>query len=116
MKKEILKQTLINLIYTPDSKPRFINDNWCGGDVDDKLKRIDEAVEKIHSSFRMDLINQYLTQSDEDSDLPVEQQVEAIIKQSKIDGTEMIDYVDGVQTTEQFEFAFTCNDFLTEIS
>ena len=53
----------------------------------------------------------YLTQSDED-DLSVEEQVNVIIEQSKVDDTEMIDHLDGVQPLERFEYAFTCRDFL----
>jgi len=65
--------------------------------------------------MNVDKAHDYLIQSDEDEPT-VEQQVEAIIEHAKIDSSQMIDYVDGVQTVEQFEFTFTCNDFLNHIS
>jgi hypothetical protein len=63
----------------------------------------------------MNKAHDYLTQSDED-DLSVEEQVNIIIEQSKVDNTKMIDHLDGVQTVEQFEYTFTCSDFLNHIS
>ena len=117
--KAKLKQKLIDLIYTPDAKPRFHNDNWIGGSVNKKLKRIDDAVDEIHELFqptKFDKAYEYLVQSDEDEDLPVEAQVLAIVNQSKVDDSTMVDFVDGVQVTELFENTFTCKDFLETIN
>lgn len=62
-----------------------------------------------------DKAEEYLVQSDEETDFPVHKQVLAIYNQSKINDTMMIDHVDGVQTVEQFEYTFTCRDFLEHI-
>jgi hypothetical protein len=112
--KPQVKKILLDLIYTADGKPRFI-----GGDVSGKLEHIDDAVDKIieltePNSF--DKAHDYLIQSDEDVDLPVEAQVLAIVNQSKNGATTLIDWVEGVQVVEKFENTFTCQDFLNHIS
>tara|TARA_R110000851_G_scaffold28466_2_gene79317 strand:+ start:4233 stop:4433 length:201 start_codon:yes stop_codon:yes gene_type:complete len=66
--------------------------------------------------MNVDKAHDYLVQTDED-ELTVEDQIQAIIEhEAKGLGTSMIDHVDGVQTVELFEYAFTCDDFLNEIS
>ena len=42
-------------------------------------------------------------------------QVRAIISEQEYEPTTMIDYIDGVQVIEQFEFTFTVKDFLEQI-
>jgi len=49
-------------------------------------------------------------------DVSVEEQVEAIQKQADIDGSVMIDYVEGVTVWEKVENAFSCDEFLDLIS
>jgi|AntRauTorckE6833_2_1112554.scaffolds.fasta_scaffold00625_26 hypothetical protein len=51
MNKDEIREVVLDLVYTPDAKPRFLNGNWCGGEVSDKLIRIDEAVDKILKVF-----------------------------------------------------------------
>lgn len=60
------------------------------------------------------LVYEYLVESENEEGVivTVEEMVQAIVEQAKIDDTKMIDHVDGVQTVEQFEYIFTCRDFL----
>lgn len=114
-KKDEIKQILIDCIYTADAKPRFINDNWIGGSVNTKLKRIDEAVDKIIKSFKptpQDKAYEILC-TDENYDL--DDMINLIQEQDKIDGDMMIDWVEGVSVWQKMELEWTCNDFLEYI-
>jgi ribosomal silencing factor RsfS len=42
-------------------------------------------------------------------------QVRAIVNEQEYEPTTIIDYIDGVQTIEEFEFTFTVKDFLEQI-
>ena len=61
------------------------------------------------------LANDYLSPSGQIGDFDIEDMVEAIITQSKIDSNYIIDYIDGVQTAQIYEYNFTCKQFLKEI-
>ena len=111
MRKE-LTQILIDCIYTADSKPVFLNDNWVGGDLDGKLIRIERAVDRIIEiqgvKSKIDNASHYVCTDDID----VEGQVEAIEKQADIDGNVMIDNVEGVTVWEKVQYTFSCDEFL----
>jgi N12 class adenine-specific DNA methylase len=115
-KKEKIKELLIALIYTPDSKPRYHNDNWLGGDVDDKLKRIDNTIDDIIEAFESTPYEDAgeLLCVDED-ELSLQEQVDAIVAQSKIDPQSLIDFVEGVIVWEKVEYSFSCKGFLKHI-
>jgi hypothetical protein len=111
MKDEVIKGILLELIYTPDAKPRFVN-----GDISTKLAWIDEAVEKIIKATKVskyDTASKFLC-SDAKDDL--KSMVDSIERQSDIDDTTPIDRVKGVLPIEQFEYTFTCGEFLTLIN
>jgi len=110
MEKEI-KQILLDLIYTPDAKPRFV-----GGDLDTKFKYIDEAVAKVINLYSkvkeltyLDKAADYLVEDDEAS---IYDMVENIKKQAELDENMLIDWVNGVNVWEKCEFEFTCKEFL----
>ena len=115
MKKE-LTQILIDCIYTADAKPVFLNGNWVGGNLDDKLIRIEQAVDRIiglqEEQTRIGNAYHYLC----NDDVSVEEQVIAIEKQADIDGGEMIDDVEGVTVWEKVMNTFSCDEFLDLIS
>ena len=117
MNKDEIKQVLLDCIYTPDAKPVFLNGNWCGGDVDDKLKRIDEAVDKIHNGFQPSIYEEAgeLLSVDEEEGLTLQEMLDAIIAQNKIDGTVMVDSLEGVYMWEKLEWSFSCRNFLKHI-
>ena len=48
----------------------------------------------------------------DDSELSIEEQVEAIAKQADEDGTVMIDYVEGVMVWQPIENKYDCDEFL----
>ena len=54
---------------------------------------------------------QYLC-DDSENGMNVRQMVDAISQQADIDGSRMIDHVDGVLVWEAVEYRFTCDDFL----
>lgn len=112
MRKEI-KKILLECIYTPDAKPRFV-----GGDVDKKLAYIDEAVEKLatlhETDARVDNAAHYLCDND-DEGISMLNQIELIEAQADIDGSEMIDNVEGVIVWEKLEWSLTCDSFLEMI-
>jgi len=122
MNKDQIREVLLNLVYTPDAKPRFLNGDWCGGDVSDKLARINEAVDTLHGLLP--------NQSDEDHRISraaeilsgydtTEELVGMIDKirehSNKGLGTKLIDYVDDVWVWEKLELEFTCEQFLEYI-
>jgi len=114
-KKDEIKQILIDCIYTADAKPRFINDNWIGGSVNDKLKRIDEAVDRILEAFEPspeDIAYEILCCDDE---YPLKDMIELIEDQAAVNGSTMIDFVEGVQVWQKLELSFTCDEFLKHI-
>jgi len=109
--KEEIKKILLDCIYTPDSKPRFV-----GGDLDKKLAYIDEAVEKLERLQQEAVTNYNAYHYLCNDDVSVEEQVEAIKKQSEIDGAVMIDDIEGVTVWEKVENTFNCYEFLDLIS
>ena len=115
-KQDEIKQILIDCIYTADAKPRFINDNWIGGSVNDKLKRIDEAVDKILKAVDEqspeDMAYEILCCDDVYS---IKEMIEVIQDQDTIDGSMLIDYVEGVQVWQKLELEYTCHEFLQHI-
>ena len=120
--KTQIKQILLDLIYTPDAKPRFINDNWCGGDVDEKLKRINAAVEALHSMLPKQTDEDYKLQrageilSGYDTTDELQGMIDKIYEHAnKGLGTDFIDYVDGVWAWEKVEMEFTCEQFIKYI-
>ncbi len=117
MNKDELRQVVLDLVYTPDAKPRFLNGNWCGGDVDDKLKRIDEAVEKIYNRFQPIPYEEAgeLLSVDANEGATLQEMLDAIIAQNKIDGTVMVDSLEGVYMWEKLEWSYTCRNFLKHI-
>jgi len=115
-KRDKVRQILIDMAYTKDAKPVFINDKWCGGSVNSKLKRIDEAVDKLFDAFDDQLPEDKAYEilcCDDDYSIP--EMITAIEEQAKIDGTELIDYVDGVSVWQKLELEFTCDAFLKYI-
>ena len=107
MKTE-LKEILLKLIYTPDAKPRFV-----GGDVNTKLAYIDEAVTKIEKLYEVTPLDRaYDILCVDDEGFTLQEMVDAIQEQDKIDGSRFIDYVDNVYVWQKMELEFTCNDFL----
>lgn len=114
-KKDEIKQILIDMVYTADAKPRFINEKWCGGDVNDKLNHIDEAVDRILATFEPspeDIAYEILCSDDE---YPLKDMIELIEYQAAVNGSTMIDFVDGVQVWQKLELSFTCDEFLKHI-
>lgn len=53
--------------------------------------------------------------STDDESLTIKEMIAAIEAQDKIDGSQLIDYVEGVYVWEKIELEFTCNDFLIYI-
>ena len=114
MKKSV-KQILIDMAYTNDAKPRFINEKWVGLTDNRNLRYIDEATEKILKLIEKtpeDIAYEILCCDDEYS---IPEMITAIEDQYKIDGGLFIDYVDGVSVWEKMELEFTCEEFLTYI-
>lgn len=114
-KKDEIKQILIDTIYTADAKPRFINDNWVNTNNGSHLKRIDEAVDKILATFKPspeDIAYKILCSDD---DYPLKDMIELIEDQAAVNGSMMIDYVEGVQVWHKLELSFTCDEFLKHI-
>lgn len=114
-KRNQIKQILIDTIYTLDAKPRFINDNWVNTNNGSHLKRIDEAVDKIMGSFEPtpeDKANGVLCS---DNEYPLKDMIELIQDQATVDGSTMIDYVEGVTVWEKMQLEFTCDEFLKHI-
>ena len=110
MKSE-LRKILIDLIYTSDAKPRFI-----GGDVDAKLTYIEDAINKIEKLYEVTPFDRaYEILCVDDEGFTIEEMVDAIKEQDKVDNSKLIDYVDGVYVWEKLQGEFTCNDFLIHI-
>lgn len=118
MNKQDLKQALIDMAYTLDAKPRFINEKWTNVTDGRNLKYIDEAVEKIWNAFQplpataVDIASELLCPDDE---YTIPEMIEAIQEQAKIDGNTMIDYVNGVMVWQKVQLEFTCDEFLKQI-
>lgn len=119
MNKQDLKQALIDMAYTLDAKPRFINEKWTNVTDGRNLKYIEEAVEKIWNGFQPTEMEIAIGIASDllcpDDDYSIQDQVKAIQDQAKIDGTLMIDDVDGVMVWEAVQLEFTCNAFLKQI-
>lgn len=114
-KRNEIKQILIDCIYTLDAKPRFINENWVNTTGDKHLKRIDETVDKLMNAFEPtpeDKASEILSSDDEYS---LKDMIELIQDQDAVDGSCMIDYVDGVIVWEKMQMEFTCDEFLKYI-
>lgn len=114
-KKNEIKQILIDCIYTGDAKPRFINDNWVNTNNGSHLKHIDEAVDRILAIFKPspeDIAYEILSSDDE---YPLKDMIELIQDQDAVDGSLLIDYVEGVMVWEKLQFEFTCHEFLKHI-
>jgi len=109
--KDQIKKILFECIYTPDAKPRFV-----GGDLDKKLAYIDHTVDKLLALQQEAVTDQNAYHYLCNDDVSVEEQVQAIQKQADIDGSVMIDYVEGVTVWEKVENAFSCDEFLDLIS
>ena len=117
-RKDIVRQILIDTIYTPDAKPRFINSKWTNivvGVDKSNLVHIEEGVEKLLEAFEStpeDIAYEILSC---DEDYALEEMIEAIEEQDKKDGSLIIDWVDGVQVWQKLEYEFTCHEFLKHI-
>jgi hypothetical protein len=109
MTKKEVKKILLGLIYTPDAKPRFV-----GGDLDKKLQLIDDTAAQIvalhHESDEVKNASHYLSNTYNE----VAYQLEKI--KGEMDGSKLIDYVDGVLVWEKVAMQFTCDEFLELIS
>jgi len=112
--KEEIKKILLDCIYTPDAKPRFV-----GGDLDKKLSYIDYTVERIidlqANDVRVGHASHYLCDNDddgEDGNITMLDQIELIENQAEIDGSVFIDNVQGVIVWEKLEWSLTCDSFL----
>lgn len=112
--KAQIKQILLDLIYTPDAKPRFV-----GGDVDEKLQRIDTAVETLHNLLPKQTDEDYKLQragellSGYDTTEELQGMIDKIYDHG--DKTDFIDHVDGVWAWEKVELEFTCEQFIEYI-
>jgi hypothetical protein len=114
-KQDEIKQILIDMAYTGDAKPRFINEKWVNITDGRNLQYIDEATEKILKLMVKtpeDIAYEILCTDD---DYTIDEMITAIEEQDKIDGGLFIDYVDGVSVWQKMELEFTCDDFLTYI-
>lgn len=80
--------------------------------IEDILDERDEELSK-EEPYRNAV--HYLAYSDDEDALSAKQQVQLIEQQAKIDSNLLIDWVDGVQTCEEFEYVFTCEEFLSII-
>lgn len=113
MNHEQVKKFLMGVIYTPDAKPRFI-----GGDVESKLKFIDEKAMEllamINEGKRVEKAQQFIL-VDEDTGW-IEDQIKLIEAAADEDIDQMIDGIDGVQVVELYENTFTVRDFLDAIA
>ena len=110
---ERIKKILLETIYTPDAKPRFV-----GGDLDTKLSYIDEAVVKIESLYKQTpetIASEILSGYDDDDSLTLVEMMDAIKEHAKVDDSTMIDWVDGVGVWEMLENRYSCKDFLEAI-
>ena len=115
-KRDEIKQILVDMAYTPDAKPRFINEKWVKLTDDRNLRYIDEAVEKLLVAFEPspeDIAYEILCCDDE---YPLKDMIELIQDQDAVDGSMLIDYVEGVQVWEKLQYEFTCSQFLKHIS
>ena len=79
---------------------------------------LDEAVDKLASMIPSEPTP--YEQAGEllsiDSDgLTLQEMLDAIIEQNKINGTVMVDTLDGVYMWEKLEWSFTCENFLKHI-
>jgi len=83
------------------------------GTVFEKAEKSLENDETYKRVCKLDKLAEFLSY-DEDNEINVA--LENLEVQAKIDDTVMVDHVDGVQVTEQFEFTFTVRDLLQEIS
>ena len=83
--------------------------------MNDKLKRIDYAVTKIlniqETDSRVNHASHYLCDND-DNGITILDQIELIEKQVDIDGSELIDNVDGVIVWDKLEWSLSCDRFL----
>lgn len=114
-KRDEIKQILIDTIYTLDAKPRFINDNWVNTNNGSHLKRIDEATDRIMASFEPTPEDKAYEILCCDDDYPLKDMIELIQDQDALDGSLLIDYVDGVQVWQKLQWEFTCHEFLLHI-
>lgn len=109
--REEIKKILLEMIYTPDAKPRFI-----GGDLDMKLYCIDQTVEKLYFLANPVSLDTHVTKAMEylsvDTDEEAIEMVKAIQKQAKIDPSMMVDWIDGVSVCEVVENRLSCEEFL----
>jgi hypothetical protein len=113
--KEQIKNILLNLLYTPNAKPRFV-----GGNINDKIVYIDEAVIQLEkllysSENEEDKAGNLLSGYDEEGGLTLQEMIQAIKEQAKIDDTVMVDWIDGVFVWELLENSLTCAEFLEQI-
>lgn len=117
-REDEIKQILIDCIYTPDAKPRFINENWVGGDVDVKLKRIDEAVAKIievGKPTELERAGDILAGWDEDG-LTLQEMIDAIKEHTlQGKGDDFIESIEGVYVWEKLEWELNCFQFLEQV-
>lgn len=114
-KRDEVKQILIDMAYTKDAKPVFINENWVKLTDDRNLKRIDEAVDKVLEAFKVSPEDKAYEILCTDEDYTIDEMIEAIKEQAKIDDTVTIDYIGGVSVWQKMELEFTCHEFLKYI-
>lgn len=109
--RDEIKKILLECIYTPDAKPRFI-----GGDLDKKLAYIDATVDKLLALQVEAVTNQNAYHYLCNDDVSIEEQVKSIEAQAEINSMVMIDDVEGVTVWEKIENSFSCDEFLDLIS
>lgn len=116
MNREALIQTLINLVYTPDAKPRFINNNWVNTNDFSHLRRLEETADKIIKGFKPTELEKAGELLSYDTTEELQKMVNAIKEHtSKGNGDDFIDWVDEVTPWENLEYRLTCDEFLEQI-
>lgn len=112
--KANVKQVLVEMASN-DELPMDMNEL----DIDMVFEKADELTKNdanYKNAFAYDKADEYLVdESQDDGGLDVIAQVNIIREEFKNGYVGMIDYLDGVQICEQFEFTFTTQDFLKEI-
>lgn len=108
--RETVKSIIVEMTCN-DELPMDMNEL----DIDAVFDKAEEMVkedENYKNAQAYDLAGEFLVPDDE---LDVIEQVNAILEEYETDPSGMIDHVEGVLPTEQFQYSFTNKDFLSQI-
>jgi hypothetical protein len=112
-KDSILRQAVKDVMCDMAVNDKFPLDITCL-DIDEVFKKAELKIKDSEAYIlllRIERAGEYLSTSD----VEASEQLELIEAQALVDDSEIIDYIDGVQVIEDYEFELTVKEFLKRI-